>query len=438
VVAQWVPRERADGGVSVQIKWRQDGRWQSETFRNFKLASEFRTAVEAAGDRWPAGWVPGEGWEVPEPEPPAATFADVATGAGGYFERQAKRVKLGKIKAYTVYRDRRTYELHLEEIFGHLPFGEVDIDDVGDWVDQQLDAGAAPKSIRNRHGLLSSIIKHGRLRMKLRRDSPCEATELPDVAAATSEVRQVRFFRPDEWALFRSCCDEDVHLMLDVKLATGMRWGEVTAFRPEDVAFVGDGSGLAANIHIVRAWSRRAPDDESEINVAAGETKRWVLGPPKNRRSRWVVVTGATARKLQAAVSEHGLSDCVFQSVHGNPWRYPDFHQRRWTPARKRAEAAGLSKRVTPHMLRHSAVVWSLAGGVPIEKISEMVGHASIQITYDIYGGLLNLQDPAMAEAMAKAMLTSSQAIGPHSNGARQLAPAHRPHLRRPHHRRVS
>jgi hypothetical protein len=34
-----------------------------------------------------------------------------------------------------------------------------------------------------------------------------------------------------------------------------------------------------------------------------------------------------------------------------------------------------------------------------------MIGHASLQITYDIYGGLINLHDPAMAQAMTRAMI---------------------------------
>ena len=42
-MAQWVERVRADGGLSVQIKWRLDGRWQCETFP---------TAVEVAGHEW--------------------------------------------------------------------------------------------------------------------------------------------------------------------------------------------------------------------------------------------------------------------------------------------------------------------------------------------------------------------------------------------------
>lgn len=58
-------------------------------------------------------------------------------------------------------------------------------------------------------------------------------------------------------------------------------------------------------------------------------------------------------------------------------------------------------------MLRHTCVVWSLAEGVRIEQVSEMLGHASIQITYDVYGGLLDLEDPAVAHAMAVAMARS-------------------------------
>ena len=109
----------------------------------------------------------------------------------------------------------------------------------------------------------------------------------------------------------------------------------------------------------------------------------------------------------------HAPGTYVFRTRYGTPWRYPDFHSDRWTPARVDAEARGLSKHATPHMLRHTAVVWSLARGVRIEVVSEMLGHASIQVTYDIYGGLINLHDPQMAQAMAKEMLMVRQAIVP-------------------------
>ncbi|RKQ70174.1 tyrosine-type recombinase/integrase [Oceanibaculum indicum] len=48
------------------------------------------------------------------------------------------------------------------------------------------------------------------------------------------------------------------------------------------------------------------------------------------------------------------------------------------------AERAGLSQ-VTPHVLRHSAAVWMAGDGVPLEKISEFLGHSDIRVTQKIY-----------------------------------------------------
>jgi integrase len=257
-------------------------------------------------------------------------------------------------------------------VFGHLPFADVETEDVTDWVDDQIEGGVAPKTIRNRHGLLSSIMKHGQNRMRLRPDNPCELTELPESVSATSEVRQVRFFQPQEWAMFRSCLDADFRLPMDLDLATGIRWGELSAIRAEDVAFSGKRKHRQANIHIVRAWSRRAPDDPADIKYVEGETATWILGPPKSRRTRWVAATGDVARRLETEVCGRGPDEYIFRTARGCPWRYPDFHTQRWTPARNAAIRAGLTKVIRPHMLRHTTVVWSLARGVPISLTTWM------------------------------------------------------------------
>lgn len=105
---------------------------------------------------WPLDWVKGGGWKQspaePGPEPVRVTVQDVVTGANGYFAGQERRRRRGKIKPYTLHRDRRTYELHLRAVFGQ------DEDQISDWIDGQFDDGASAKSIRNRHGLLSSIL----------------------------------------------------------------------------------------------------------------------------------------------------------------------------------------------------------------------------------------------------------------------------------------
>jgi hypothetical protein len=76
----------------------------------------------------------------------------------------------------------------------------------------------------------------------------------------------------------------------------------------------------------VRAWSQRSPEDTAVIRTGEGENCSWVLGPPKNGRARWVVITGDVAFDLEQAISGKREGDYVFQTRHGNPWRYPDFY----------------------------------------------------------------------------------------------------------------
>jgi integrase len=417
-MASILSRERADGGTSHTVRWVIGGgryapgkQLGAETFTRLAPAQTFKADVEAAGHQWPEGWVKGKGYAT-QPETPVdgPTFDDVTRD---YYEHQMSRVKLGRLKPYTLHRYRRMEAIHLSSTFGATPFTSINHLDIEDWVIQQVDAGASPKSIRNRHGLLYSILAHGQKRMRVRFDNPCEITELPEVDHKIA--RQVRFFQHGEWALFRGCLNRDVHLLVDVLLKTGIRWGEASALRVSDITWT---DGGAAVIHIVRAWSRRAPDDESPIQFLEGENKSWVIGPPKNKRSRYVVLKGQAAERLRAEIDGHPKGSYVFTTRGGSPWRYPDFHYERWLPAREEARALGLTKHVTPHMLRHTAVVWSLAAGVKIEKISEMLGHASIQITYDIYGGLINLQDEDMADAMTEVDDIVGKAITPRSSEA--------------------
>jgi len=57
-----------------------------------------------------------------------------------------------------------------------------------------------------------------------------------------------------------------------------------------------------------------------------------------------------------------------------------------------------------PHELRHSAASIMLAQGVPIEVVSDILGHSSIRMTADVYGHILEPQRAAAADAMAKAL----------------------------------
>ena len=90
-------------------------------------------------------------------------------------------------------------------------------------------------------------------------------------------------------------------------------------------------------------------------------------------------------------------TDLVFTTSIGTPIEprnlYRDFA--------KVSERAGLG-RWHPHELRHSATSLMLAGGVPIEVVADVLGHASIRMTAEVYGHIMQPQRQAAAERMAE------------------------------------
>ena len=56
------------------------------------------------------------------------------------------------------------------------------------------------------------------------------------------------------------------------------------------------------------------------------------------------------------------------------------------------------------HELRHSAASLMLAQGVKLQVVSEVLGHASIRMTADVYGHILDPDREMAANAMTDAL----------------------------------
>jgi site-specific recombinase XerD len=163
-------------------------------------------------------------------------------------------------------------------------------------------------------------------------------------------------------------CGQVYGLAVALLVATGMRIGELATLRASD--------------------------------VDAAEGRLLILG--KGSRERTVFVTDPRLREeLRSYLSSRGAAP---DSVRDGPL-LRDACGRPLSPARIRqalltlAHIAGLTRRITPHMLRHTAATLLLESGTDIRFVQRLLGHRSI-LTTQIY---THVSDRALQTAIARA-----------------------------------
>ena len=109
-------RERTwrDGTKQFEVRWRQDGKSASESFTTQKAAFRFRGRVDAEGQRWPPGWVPGQGMVTPKEVSP--TLAE-------WFARSV--ASRSTANARTRYDYQRDFNRNVTEWLSKKPMGEI-------------------------------------------------------------------------------------------------------------------------------------------------------------------------------------------------------------------------------------------------------------------------------------------------------------------------
>jgi integrase len=110
---------------------------------------------------------------------------------------------------------------------------------------------------------------------------------------------------------------------------------------------------------------------------------RVVLGTPKSHQSRTVPLPRFLAAEFAAAVVGKDADQLVFSMPGGGVMRMPNWRRSVFLSARRRAS---LSDRLRVHDLRHTAASLMIQAGYPPKMLQEIMGHASITTTLDLYG----------------------------------------------------
>jgi integrase len=351
-------------GTSYQVCWRLEGKYVSVTFASRDVANKFRGKVDASGQRYPEGWIPGHGFVTQQEEAPELTLRDwfpraIAARAGA---------SSGSKEKY-----RRDFNRHVPDELKDMPLTSITAEMAGTWVAGLL-MNISAKSAHNIHGLVSSVLNQAV------RDELVRRNVFVQLGPKLAPSRAVTLLEPDDVELLLSCFGPPYGEFTEWLYKSGMRFSEAIALQWKDIDF---GRG---QVHVVRAFKREG-------------NGTLILGPPKTTAgSRTIAMPADLLARL--ATRRQGPTDHLFLNKHGNLLTQSVYFKTAWEPALAAAQAKGLNKTPRIHDLRHSHASLLLERGVPILTVSRRLGHSSVAVTGDVYGHLMATSDEAVLAAL--------------------------------------
>jgi integrase len=352
-------RTRKDGSTYYQVRYRLNGEQTSTSFDDAGQAVEFERMCNQLG--------PAKALEVIETTDAASQHYTLGAWLDHYLQH-----KTGVEKS-TLYDYRKMVEKDISPALGAIPLAALTAEDVAKWVQGLAEAGLAGKTISNKHGFLSSALNVAVAKGHIAANPATAGAGLVEVPR--TERAEMVFLTRDQYGKLHDNVPLRWQPLVEFLVASGARWGEVTALRPSDV------NRDECTVRISRAWKR---------TYARGG---YALGAPKTERSRRTInVDESVLAKLDYS------GEWLFTNTRGAPVRGHNFHENHWQPAIKRA---GLDVKPRIHDLRHTCASWLIAAGVPLPAIQQHLGHESIKVTIGVYGHLDRSHGKTVAAAIA-------------------------------------
>lgn len=344
------------GEVSWRVRYRHNGSNMAVTFDSDEAAQLWRSRLDVLGHD-AARRLLGE-------EKPKVTRT--VTEQIRHHVEHLTNVTDGTRRRY-----RDVIRTHLDVApLNSILLGDLTRDHVRQWVNAQQ---GAPKSIRNRHALLSAALSSA-LDDGLIERNVAKGIKLPRLDTARESVTFLT------WEEFGDVlCELDpfwrpVPMLL---VGTGVRWGEATALMVQDVDL------SRGDARIRQAWQETGGSS-------------YVLGPPKTSKSRRTVrISESACEAIAPLLRGRSRDDFVLTNRQGAPLR-DWWRDRIWKPAVSRS----LGRNVRVHDLRHTYAAWAIQDGVQLAVIQRQLGHESIQTTVDTYGHLVRSDFDALGESI--------------------------------------
>lgn len=279
-----------------------------------------------------------------------------------------------------------TWRIHVEPVWGRVPIGEIRYSDIQNWVHALSVGGAGdnkPKSptlVHRAYCIVSAILERS-VRDRRISANPARGVHLPRRVG-----KPHRYLTHEQVHALAAACGQ--HSTLIRLLAyTGLRWGEATALRSQDISLV-----------------RRRITIERNAVLVNGQT---VVGTPKTYQRRVVPYPEFLDSALRVAIGTRGSEELVFPNPLGVHLVTPTTRNNSWFD--KALTTANLST-MTIHDLRHTAASLAVSAGANVKAVQRMLGHASAAMTLDTYADLFDDDLDMVAHRLSESVRLSDVA----------------------------
>jgi integrase len=369
------------------------GKQRSKQFDRKKDADNYRTKVEhEKAERGHIGYV-----EV-------KSVAEIAKAYGAHVDRRLEDAQIKRGTHKNIVQALRTSILPR---LGKMRIEDVTADLCEQWFTAiRSEDGLAAKTAQERLVKLGAMFDFA-MRRKFARSNPAREA-LANIGGI--KAKKIRILSRDEIAAILRAAQKRrpgqhrstwlmANCAINLAAFSGLRCGEILALRLADI----DLERRVVHVrHTINAW------DE--------------LTSPKTESSRRTVpIPAHVASMLRDWIREYYVPNdrtLVFRAwrtqngKRGGAISISNFNSGYWRPV---TAAAGMDRpddHIHFHALRHFAASWWLKNQMPIPEVSELMGHASPQVTLSIYAHAMadDRERGAAVETMAQAFMGSHSA----------------------------
>lgn len=242
--------------------------------------------------------------------------------------------------------------------------GEISFFDIQRYINSLVDAGYSLSGVKKQALIVTAPLRQAAA-MQIIHADPCVGVKMPNETKLKKKTKEVIAYTKDEQERLEKRIatepENTGYAAIGIMLETGLRAGELLALKWKDVEL--DRSRMQVHATILNLMYSNAEYQDS----------------PKSKSSNRVMPLTPKAVALLKRLKARRTTEWVFEKG-GERYTY----QKLMYQTKKLCREAGV-KYSGEHVFRHTFATNCYYKGIDVKILSKLMGHSSVQVTYNIY-----------------------------------------------------